>query len=356
MNRTIMRWIIRICMIIVVLSGIALFLYAPSFIRRWYPEKSINILVWPTEIDAQYLTEFEQKTGIKVNINYIETNEELFIKMRAAQGSGYDLIMLSDHIVKLMIKEGLLTQLDKSRLSFFNQFYPALLGHYFDPHNTYTIPYFWDVYGLGINTTYYGGYLPEVSWNLVFDKNKVHDKVGMLEDRREIILIATKYLCGDIMKLRDPDCMQAVKKLLREQKEWVAAYTDMRVSYLLGSETVPVSIAVMSDVLRLNELHPEIVFRVPEEGGFAIIDSFAIPRGSNKQEYVYEFLNYLYTPRILEKYLNKYDLYSPIVGIKLKGVKQAAVIPTQKMFKNLDFYHSVVEEKIFDQMWIDIIS
>jgi spermidine/putrescine transport system substrate-binding protein len=350
------RAIIRVVMFCIVASGIASFLYSPQLVHLFYVPKSINVLVWPNEIDGEYLEDFEQETGIKVHMNYFETNEELFVKIRASQGGGYDLITPSDYTVDMMIKEGLLQPLDWSQLNFFDRLYPALLGHYFDPKNEYSIPYYWDVYGLGIDTNAFGGKLPEVSWALIFDRNKTPGKVGMFDDGREIILLASQYLYGSIDALQDPTKLHTIVQLLKRQKQWVEMYTEMRAAYLIGANITPVATLVSTDVPRLLANSPHIKFGLPKEGSFALIDNFVIPKGSAKQEYVYAFLNYVYSKKINQKYVDKYQTSSPLKDVRVDHLLPGYAIPTKTLFDKLDFFRNVVDYQALSKLWIEIIS
>ncbi len=350
------RALIRLSMLFIVVSGVTFFLYSPEMFHLLYVPKSINVLVWPNEIDAEYLEDFERDTGIKVHINYFETNEELFVKVRASQGSGYDLITPSDYAADLMIKENLLQPLDWSQLNFFDRLYPALLNHYFDPHNKYTIPYYWDMYGIGIDTDLYDGKSPEISWALIFDPEKVPGKVGMFDDGREIILIAAQYLFGSVDALHNPTNLHIIGQLLRQQKEWVEMYTEMRSAYLLGAKITGVSTLVMTDVPRLLSESPHIQFGVPKEGSFAIIDSFAMPKGSTKQEYVYAFLNYVYRADINQKYVDKYKTSSPLKDVQVSHLPPQYAAPTQELFNKLDFFRNVVDDHSLNRLWVEIIS
>ena len=169
-------------------------LYIPSLFKNFYAQKSINLFAWPQLIDSATLQAFEVETGIKVNVTYFEANEELFVKMNATKGQGYDLIMPSDYMVHTLLKEGLLQKIDRSKLAFYNEINPVLLGHYFDRNNEYSIPFLWGVYGLGINKKFFNNSVPIPSWDLVFTDICAPHKIGMVDDAREAIMIAAQYL------------------------------------------------------------------------------------------------------------------------------------------------------------------
>ena len=101
------------------------------------------------------IAEFEKETGIKVNFNYYSSNEELIVKLKATARRR----LRSDHPLRLcrqiLIKEGLLKKLDKDKFAYWHTINPALLGQYFDPENTYSIPFEWELFGFGIDKDYF---------------------------------------------------------------------------------------------------------------------------------------------------------------------------------------------------------
>ncbi|MFS8506699.1 MAG: extracellular solute-binding protein [Candidatus Babeliales bacterium] len=108
------------------------FLFLPLLTQR-ADKKSINVFLWSGVIDPKFFKEFEQKTGIKVNVTYFGGNEELIAKLLATDSKGYDLISPSDYVVDFLIKHKQLKKLDKSKLNFYDKLNPKLLGYYFDP-------------------------------------------------------------------------------------------------------------------------------------------------------------------------------------------------------------------------------
>ena len=93
---------------------IAIILYFPAFKASVQPfeDKSLNVFVWGDSLEVSILAEFEKKTGIKVNLSFFSSNEELQVKMKATGGHGYDLILPSDYTVALLIKDELLKPID----------------------------------------------------------------------------------------------------------------------------------------------------------------------------------------------------------------------------------------------------
>lgn len=148
---------------------IAIILYFPHWKALPREEKSLNIFAWGDLMEPSVLAEFEKETGIKVNLSYFSSNEELQVKMIATRGIGYDLIMPSGYAVDLLAKANLLKPINKSKLRFWNNLNPGLLGIWYDPQNTYSIPFSWEVYGLGISTPFFKDRSLPSSWDALYD-------------------------------------------------------------------------------------------------------------------------------------------------------------------------------------------
>jgi spermidine/putrescine transport system substrate-binding protein len=352
---TYQRAIARTLIVLFWLTLTMLFLFSGQVVDLFKSKRSISILAWPTNLSADFVSAFEQKTGIKVYITYFETNEELFVKIKSGQGKGYDLIMASDYVTDLLLKEGAVKKIDKSRLNFWKDLYPTLLGHPFDQNNDYTIPYVWSLYGLAVDTNQFGGKLPSDSWSLAFDPAQKERSIGMLEDARELAAIAMLYYFGKVGNLSHEEWYK-LSALLRAQKKYVAIYSDLRADYLLLSKTCSVVISNNADVTNALRKDKNMTFIVPKEGSFWVIDSFAIPRSTDRDEFVYQFLNYLYQPEILSKYANKHGFMSPIQSVSIEAEQYGIPFtePTPELVSRLRFFPSSIPRQKLDALWIGL--
>lgn len=351
------RWstvTVRALIIIFWLGALAAFLYAPALMRLLHTERSITIFTWPSILDPQYLKSFEKETGIKLYISYYESNQELFSKVQASQGTGYDIIMPSDYTVEQFVQDGLLKKIDRSRLHFYDQLNPHLLGHYFDPKNDYSLPFFWGVYGIGVNKKYFGGQMPPATWGLIFDRNLTPGSIGMTDESREAILLAAFYLFGSMDIAHDPVKIAQVKQLLFDQKKWVEAYTESRSEYLLLSQSCPLVVALSPDVYKVRADHPYVDFIIPKEGSFVFIDSIVIPATTQKDDLIYEFINYLYRPEVLDHHRSKFGFCSPVYEEEQKMPENFC--PTADQFVNLHFFKNVVPQHIVNDIWVGLMS
>lgn len=344
---------IRIGMIFFWLLVVFAFLQLPQLLSLFQSQNSITIFTWTGILDSNYIKQFEKDTGIKLYINYYENNQELLSKLISTGGQGYDIIIPSDYMIPALASHGLIKPMDKSKLNFFNKIQPRLLNQYHDPGNLYSIPYFWSIYGIGVNLNYFHGKTPPATWGLIFDKKLVPDPIGMTNYVREAVLITAQYLFGSIDALREQSDRELVKQFLIENKSHVALYTDERAEDILLSESVPVAVGQSSNILRIKREHPHIDFIIPQEGSFLSIESIALSKKTTKDNLVYQFLNYLYTPEVIKHHSTLFATCPPI-NISLDNQLARFCVDSSNL--KLDFFRSVVTEQQLNNIWISLMA
>ena len=77
--------------------------------------KIVNLAIWSNYISPELISEFELKTGLKVQISNYSSNEERLAKLQAG-ASGYDVAVPSDYMMFAMSQLGLAQTLDFEQL------------------------------------------------------------------------------------------------------------------------------------------------------------------------------------------------------------------------------------------------
>ncbi len=350
---------------VLIRSGLILFWVVLIFCALYWPKvkvmkfdrNTINVFVWGDILESSVVAEFEKETGIKINLSYYSSNEELLVKLKATRGEGYDLVIPSDYAVNALIKEGLLKQLDKQQFQYWDVINPALMGHYFDPHNDYSIPFEWELFGFGIDKNYFRNHPTEPSWGMIFDPNTVRYKITMNNDPIEAIEFAAFYLYGSIDHLT-PVQAQGVKQTLIRQRPWVVAYASFRGDYFLATRNAAVVVASSSYIWRTQRLFDFVGFVVPKEGSFITIENFCIPKPSQKEELVYRFINFLCSPESVATHFKTYAFFpSTLHTLDIPGINpQAArlMASTQEDFKNYYFIRNILPQQEMRDIWVEV--
>lgn len=311
---------------------------------------------WTELIDPHIIKEFEKKTGIKVHVSYFESNEELYARVKATGGAGFDLLVPSDYAMPWLLKDDLLKPLDRTKITLWDRLDPRLLDHEYDPKNKYSIPYLWQLYGLAVDTALFShNKVPQATWGLLFDRSFGANCVVMPDVAREVLLIAALYLFGSTDNL-DQDKLEKIKSLLLEQKHWVAAYSEMRADFLLTSGVCSVIVSQSPLMWRITRQHDNIQFIIPQEGTFVVIDNFVIPKNSDKEDYVYQFINFLYEPQNIRYHFSTYRFFPATIDLLSlmqevpggQSVKNAIAQVT----RNIHFFKNTISEKQIKNIWV----
>ena len=301
------------------LGLVAAFLYAPYVTRLLHVgQRSISIFVWSDIIDSHIISEFEQQAGIKVFVNYYESNDELLTKLRFAHGTGYDLFIPSHYMVKTLARDGLIKKIDKEKLEFWHEIDPRFLALAHDERNVYTIPYIWEVYGIGFDKRFFADKKFEPSWRMLFEP-PVPYRVGMTNEPREVIDIASLYLYGSMKWLNNKKHIE-ISRLLMRQKQYVEAYTDLATDYLLTSGVCQVVLASGSVVYRARKQADWVSFVLPREGTVMSLENIVIAAKSTKDDLVYTFINFLFKGDAIKKTCDRYG-YLPVLTRELEALQ-----------------------------------
>lgn len=349
----------RLGVILVWIGLIFTILYWPKSEIPPFDERSINVFAWGDILDPMVVAQFEHDTGIKVHMNYYASNEELIVKIKATGGEGYDLIVPSEYAVRTLKKESLLKKLDHTQLHFLGGLNPSLLNLKFDPGNQYSIPFSWEIYGLGISLPFFENRSIDPSWNMIFDPAVVDYKVAMSNDPVQTIDFAAFYLFGPIKEL-NPQQLQQTVDLLIMQKRWVTAYVDFRADYFLATKNCPVALTLSSYMIRAMRKFPFLSFVIPKEGTFVSVENLSIPAASKKEKLTYQLINYLYTAESAQKHFDTFGIFPAsarnLPDLEIEPEKKKILASCQEAFAKS--YIGVVlasQEKIRDA-WVEIKS
>ena len=115
-------------------------------------EKVVKVYNWSDYIDPDVLTDFTEKTGIKVIYDVYDSNEVLETKLLAGN-TGYDLVVPTAYFLARQIQAGIFQPLDKAKIPNWSGLDPKLMAQaaQFDPGNDHAMIYMWGTTGLAYN-------------------------------------------------------------------------------------------------------------------------------------------------------------------------------------------------------------
>ncbi len=257
-------------------------------------EKVLNLFSWEGYVDEETLAQFQEETGITVNFSTFASNEEMLLKLQANGGSEYDIVIASDYVVSAARKQNLLMELDKSKLTNWDNLDPHYLGQFFDEENAYSVPY-----TAGSPMIVYDPEQVEGEITSFFDlwDSQFEGGLWMIDDARVVIGETLKAL-GYTYNTTDAAQLAEAEAKLAELMPNVYVFDyDMMYNYLVAGE---VKAAYLFTPYAYNCLYenPNLVAVFPDEGiGFGI-DSFVIPVNAPHPENAHTFLDFYLRPEI----------------------------------------------------------
>lgn len=257
--------------------------------------ESINLYNWSDYIPPDLLKKFEKDTGIKVNLDVFDSNESLLAKLKAGAG-GYDVVVPSDYMVKLMIDEKLLTKFDAKTLTNFKNVTAPLNKPAFDPAREYTAPYMWGVTGFTYDSARVPGGKMEESWKSFFEPPAaLKGQVVALNDPFDMYFAAALYL-GVNECTEDPKVAQRILTLMQKQKPMLAMYNSDGTIERMQAKEVILHHQWNGAAYRTKEKLKTAVFVFPKEGIPFWNDNFAIPTGAKNPDGAKKFINWMMAP------------------------------------------------------------
>lgn len=250
---------------------------------------------WTEYMDPELLEQFSEEHGVSVTEDFYPSNEELLARVQGG-ASGYDVIVPSDYMVSIMIKEGLLLELSPDAIPNRENIAEEFASPPYDPELAYSLPYQYGTTGLGVNTAEVEDF-PR-SWALVFDPeiaDEYSGRISLLDDPRETMGAALKYLGYDLNETSD-EALQEAADLLTETTQRLAAYTsDQYTDFLVGGETVIGHGFSGTFVFAFSEADDpdQYEYFVPEEGGTVWTDNIAVLADSEHPCSAQTFINFM---------------------------------------------------------------
>jgi spermidine/putrescine transport system substrate-binding protein len=291
----------------------------------------VNVYAWGDYFDKNsILQDFEAATGIKVNLSTYGSNEEAENKLRAAGGSGFDVIFPSVDTGPNYYKDGLLAEIDERRIdpshimqvTYRNS---LSLGASWRGKR-YLLPFDWGTEAITYDASHFNFTSGSLSYGDLW-ADGLERKVALRQ--KSIFTSIALYLDArgdlptnraiDMYKSEDDsrrifdaclDFAVAHKKNFgaywNNANEATAAFTDA--GCIIGQTWDT------TGILLNRKTDRKWRFGMPREGGLAWMDTVGIPAKTNNMDQAYAFISYLYRPEVGAAFSNASGYNSCAVG------------------------------------------
>ncbi|MGB8644704.1 MAG: spermidine/putrescine ABC transporter substrate-binding protein [Anaerolineae bacterium] len=262
--------------------------------------KELAFYDWPDDIPQAVLDAFQKEYGVHITYNSYASQDEAITSLRAGQAG--DVIVLENEFVPVATGEGLLAEIDYTRVPNFKNISPNFRDLVYDPGNRHVIPFNWGTTGIVSRSDLVTGTIS--SWKDLWDEQYA-GKVIISSEPRYAIGIALKSL-GYSINSEDPIQVNAATARLIELKPRLNLIADdeVQAAPALTSGKAVIGSGYAGTVLRARQDTPAIAYVIPKEGTLLWGDNFAIPLRSAHKEAAELLLNFLLRPEITAQIVN----------------------------------------------------
>ncbi len=303
---------------------------------------SLNIYVWTEYVPDSVIQNFENETGIKVNVSTYSTNEDMLAKVKSEKSGTFDIVQPSDYMVEQMIGQGMLQKLDQSAMTNKKNIGSAFLNRSYDPNNQYSMPYLGGVAAIAVNTSKIKNNI--TSYGDLFNP-KYKNTMVALDDYRAVIGMAARSMGMSMNETNDAK-LAKIKAQTLKLKDNIKVYdSDSPKSELISGDCT-LGYCWNAEIALAMQENPAIKIVYPKEGAYEFLDNWCITKGAKNAANANKFINYMMkveTAKAVSEespYLQPNKAAVALLGDKYKNNKAENipedVIKNGEFLKNLD--------------------
>jgi len=285
---------------------------------------TLRVLNWGEYINEDAVNDFEELTGYRVKIDVANSNELFYTKIKSGSAA-YDIVIPSDYMVEKMVDEGMLNQLDYTKLpnsenvtymAGVNQIYESMAattlartGNTVD-YTDYAVPYFWGSFGIIYNNRVSGleTALENNGWGAFFDPSLAPSGVtrGMYDVPQFAYAAASFYLGEDVNTVTTQQLNDVEDAIIQADfAEWgddtlkrnvESGNLDLAFSYT--GDYLDRLYIQLADGKSIEEVQADFNIYIPDNT-LVFLDNMVIPTTSENVDMAHEFINYFMDPAVV---------------------------------------------------------
>jgi len=325
--------------------------------KKNYSEE-ISFFNYGENIDEETIKEFENKYGIKVNVETFDDMETMYQKV-SNSGVKYDVILVSDALMPRMIENNLIQELNKDNIPNISQMDEEYLNLDMDPGNKYSVPYMFGTVGLIYNKDVVKEEVD--SWDILWDE-KYKNKIFMFDTYRDTLGVALKKL-GYSLNSENPKEIEEAKELLLKQRNLVdPVYGIDNGTTMIPAGESDINMIWSGEGLNLQDEYPNLEYVVPKEGANFWIDSLCIPSNAKNISGAEKFINFVSDKESALRIADEIGYTTPNKEARLEQPEEVRNNPNAYMTKEImdrcEIYTDLPKDikKLYDNAWIEIKS
>lgn len=319
-------------------------------------KKELHIFNWADYMNPKVIEKFEKENNCTVVINYFDSNEALYAKLKAG-AQGYDILFPSSYMSKIMYEQKMLREIDRSKLKNIKNIDMEFISKGLDPVMKYSVPYMVTYCGIAYNKKKVKNFKP--SWSM-YDRTDLKGRMTLLNDVREVIGAALKFNGYRYNTTDDSELQKAGDTVIKWKRNIAKFDVDEAKRGLSSGEFYLIQV-YNGDALQIMGENEDIDFALPEEGTSISQDDFVIPVNAGNTEMAYRFIDFMLDPVNSKENMDFVYYLSPNKEAQKLMDKEfmsnPAINPSKEVLSKCDFLIDLGENNTkYSDLWDRIKS
>ena len=236
---------------------------------------------------------YRETYGVKVKVNYTTyaSNEDMYAKLSSGAVS-YDVIVPSDYMIARLAQENMLLPLNFDNIPNYEYIGEDFRGLYYDPDNTYSVPYTYGVVGVIYNANVVDE-ADAQGWELMWNE-KYKGQIVQFNNSRDAFATAMYKLGIDVNTTDKAEWDRALAEL-KAQAPLVKSYVMDEIYNMMESGEAAIGAYYAGDYFTMLDAQSEDVdlqFYYPERTNY-FFDAMCIPSCCQHKDLAEIFINYM---------------------------------------------------------------
>lgn len=249
----------------------------------------VNIICWTEYIPQETFDDFEAETGVKVNVTYYSSMDEMLAKVTSSSKDTFDVIMDGTNYYNAFLEDGIIEEMDLSKLSNVGNISEEFRYSEYDPDGVYGIPYMGANAVIAVNTDVIKDEI--TGYNDLLNP-EYKDSIVVIDDARAVVGMACMAQGYDINDTSD-EAMESASEFLNELKPNIHAFNGDSPKTLLINGECPIGLIYGAECALAMDENPAIKGIYPKEGVYFGFDMLSIAKEGKNKENAYKLIDFI---------------------------------------------------------------
>lgn len=315
-------------------------------------DNELHLFIWADYIKPDLIERFEREYNCRVVYDTFDANESMYAKLKLG-ATGYDIIFPSGYTYELMLLQGMLDPIQIDSLPNLKNIDPRYLPEKFqDGRVIYAVPFAISYTGIAYRKD--KAEVKDQSWG-VFGRSDLKGRMTMLNDIREALGAALKYLGFSANSVNEEEISKAADQLIKWKQNLAKFESEQNKHGLASAEFVVVQ-GYNGDMLQVMQENPHIDFFLPKEGSIFSVDYAVIPQYAPNPKLAHAFINFILDANVAAENMEFTLFSSPnhaAFALLPKGLQQnPSLFPPLEIIKKSDVIKYLGEKgELYNQYW-----